>query len=80
MNKPVYDAAFLVLIQEDGEVVATADLAEPFDTKRDASLGDIRRACTEVLYNIEKFGSRQNPVSVADKVAKAINDRRRSNL
>ena len=77
MNKTEYDAAFLVLIQSDGEVVATANLEEPFSTKRPASLGDIRRSCTEVLYNIEK---NNKPEPVGNRVMKAIYDRRRSDL
>lgn len=79
-----YQAAFVVFIDNEGEVGATADIETPFATDRPCSEGDMRRAMKDLLYLMEKADDvksallvlhlSQQPESV-NKVAEALERR-----
>lgn len=49
--QPDYETAFLVVVSKDGTCTATTDL-KPITINRSAGLGDMRRACQEIVHDI----------------------------
>jgi hypothetical protein len=49
---PDGETAFIVIVLPDGTIKATADLETEITVNRVANIGDMRRACSELIFEI----------------------------
>lgn len=72
-EKKKLQTAFVVIVDEDGSVQATSELdTSEYEVAREATYGDMRRGCSEVVADINALQSAQNVFAMLDQQARAM--------